>query len=376
MNPFLSKRFMLLTALFSLSLLTTFFIFVQDGTAAWQVQNHQKKGTAISDYDWANTFQAENGTLIVTQKSLSSNYYYSTYNSYSYAREYDYQVLFADNQGVRFITRGDSSFYNAVCEKKQCLLFLRDGYQTIDLATLSASNVMPWKDKSGVQFSGLITGKIYQTKNYPAYIVANNEKIFVSQDKGMTWEHFMDVRNLVQSLYPEEIDSRSEFVYAMYRDKVVMWYSYGHQMGSLEVVMDIPTKQVISTKWLPVRINEASQNLNGDIFVIAQEPSRKLFSLMQYQTNGSFKLITETGYNYLSSLKVGKQGVVVSESVRGSLQFLTMDLQTNEISHRPELPMYKIIFHGVDNAFIELDSVYSGDVDLTEGTAVSYQLMH
>ncbi|WP_353243699.1 hypothetical protein [Providencia sp.] len=376
MNPFLSKRFLLLTVIFVVSLLSTFFIFVRGSVVAWQIENHQENGSAIAYYDWASTFQTENGILIVTQKSQSSNYY-SSYNPYTYAaREYDYQVLFADNQGVRFITRGDKSFYNAVCERKQCLLFLRDGYQTIDLTTLSASKVMPWEDKSGVQFAGLITGKIYQSKNYPAYVVANNEKIFVSQDKGMTWEHFMDVRDLAKSLYPEEIDSRSEFTFATYRDKVVMWYSYGHQMGSLEVVMDIPSKQVVSSKWLPVRINEAAQNLNGDIFVIAQEPSRKLFSLMQYETNGSFKLLAETGYNYLSSLKVGKQGLAVTESVRGSTQLLTMDVQTNEISHRSELPMYKTVFNGGNKSFIELESMYSEDIEITEGSSVSYQSMH
>lgn len=376
MNPFLSKRFLLLTVIFVISLLSTFFIFVRGGAVAWKIENHQENGSAVAYYDWASTFQTESGILIVTQKSQSSNYY-SSYNSYAYAsRVYDYQVLFADNQGVRFITRGDKSFYNAVCDKKQCLLFLRDGYQTIDLTTLSASNIMPWEDKSGVQFAGLITGKIYQSKNYPAYVVANNEKIFVSQDKGMTWEHFMDVRELAKSLYPEEIESRSEFAFATYRDKVVMWYSYGHQMGSLEVVMDIPTKQVVSSKWLPVRINEAAQNLNGDIFVIAQEPSRKLFSLMQYETNGGFNLLAETGYNYLSSLKVGKQGLAVTESVRGSRQFLTMDLQTNEISHRSDLPMYKTVFNGVDKSFIELESMYSEDIDITEGSPVSYQSMH
>lgn len=376
MNPFLSKRFLLLTVIFVISLLSTFFIFVRGGAIAWQIENHQEEGSAIAYYDWASTFQTENGILIVTQKSQSSNYY-SSYNPYAYAaREYDYQVLFADNQGVRFITRGDKSFYNAVCERKQCLLFLRDGYQTIDLTTLSASKVMPWEDKSGVQFAGLITGKIYQSKNYPVYVVANNEKIFISQDKGMTWEHFMDVRDLAKSLYPEEIDSRSEFTFATYRDKVVMWYSYGHQMGSLEVVMDIPSKQVVSSKWLPVRINEAAQNLNGDIFVIAQEPSRKLFSLMQYETNGSFKSLAETGYNYLSSLKVGKQGLAVTESVRGSTQLLTMDIQTNEISHRSDLPMYKTVFNGADKSFIELESMYSEDIEIMEGSSVSYQSMH
>lgn len=373
MNPFLSKRFILLTAVFALSLLSTVLIFVRDGSIAWQIEHHQENRSAITNYDWATTFPAENGTLIVTQKSQSSNYYYSSYNPYAYEREYDYQVLFADNQGIRFITRGDKSFYNAICERKQCLLFLRDGYQTIDLTTLSASEIIPWEDKSGVQFSALITGKIYQSKNYPTYVVASNEKIFISQDKGMSWEHFMDVRELAKSLYPEEIDSRSEFNFATYRDKIVMWYSYGHQMGSLEVVMDIPSKQVISSKWLPVRINQVAQNLNGDIFVIAQEPSRRLFSLMQFHPNGNFELIAESGYNNLHSLNVGNQGLIVSISGNGSQQYLMMDIATKKTRYRPDLSLYKKIFNGENQSFIEVESTYSNEGTLTRGAQVSYQ---
>ncbi|MBO1928583.1 hypothetical protein J4731_00935 [Providencia rettgeri] len=161
-------------------------------------------------------------------------------------------------------------------------------------------------------------GKIYLSKSSPFYVVADNENIFISADKGMTWEHFMNVRDLAKSLYPEEIEGNSNFSYATYRDKIVMWYSYGNQMGSLEVIMDIPTKQVISSKWLPVRINEAAQNRNGDIFVVAQEPSRRLFSLMQFHTNGNFEVMAESGYNHMNSLEVGNQGLIVSNIVRGS----------------------------------------------------------
>ena len=155
-----------------------------------------------------------------------------------------------------------------------------------------------------------------------------------------------------------------------------MWYSYGNQMGSLEVIMDIPTKQVISSKWLPVRINESAQNRHGDIFVVAQEPSRHLFSLMQFQTNGDFDVIAESGYNHLNSLKVGNQGVIVSNSVRGSQQYLMMDIATKEIRYRPEYPLYNKIYNMTDQSLIEIESSYSNESNLTKGTSITYQSLH
>lgn len=186
----------------------------------------------------------------------------------------------------------------------------------------------------------------------------------------------MNVRNLAKSLFPEEIEGNSNFSYATYRDKVVMWYSYGNQMGSLEVIMDIPTKQVVSSKWLPVRINEAAQNLNGDIFVIAQEPSRRLFSLMQFHTNGTFELIAENGYNNMHELKVGHKGVIVSEWVRGSQQYLMMDLTTKTLRHRPELSLYNKVYNDSDQSFIDIDSIYSDESTIEKGASVSYQSVH
>ncbi|ENY6784082.1 MULTISPECIES: hypothetical protein [Providencia] len=375
MNPFLSKRFLILTFIFSFSLLLTLFIFIRGGTEDWQWQNHNENSVAIGSYDFATTFPSEKGMLIIAQKSSRSSYYYS-YSPYETLSEYDYQILFADNQGVHFITYGDQSFYNAVCERNECLIMLRDGYRTINLTNFSVSELIPWGDKPSTLFSTLIMGKIYQSKGSPFYVVADNENIFISTDKGMTWEHFMNVRDLAKSLFPEEIAGNSNFSYATYRDKIVMWYSYGNQMGSLEVIMDIPTKQVISSKWLPVRINESAQNRHGDIFVVAQEPSRRLFSLMQFQTNGDFDVIAESGYNHLNSLKVGNQGVIVSNSVRGSQQYLMMDIATKEIRYRPEYPLYNKIYNMTDQSLIEIESSYSNESNLTKGTPITYQSLH
>ncbi|GAB1439943.1 hypothetical protein MASR2M36_27230 [Providencia sp.] len=373
MNPFLSRRFLFLSLVFALSLVFTFVVFICDSTVDWQRENHNENSSPIGNYDFATTFPAENGMLIIAQKSGRSNYYYSSYNTYIPSSEYDNQILFADNKGVHFITYSDQSVYNAVCERKQCLIMFADGYQTINLTDFSVSELTPWGKRPSELFSTLIMGKIYQSKNTPAYVAADNQNIFISADKGITWEHFINVRDLAKSLFPEEIQDNSNFSYATYRDKVVMWYSYGNQMGSLEVILDIPTKQVVSSKWLPVRINEAAQNLKGDIFVIAQEPSRRLFSLMQFHSNGNFELIEESGYNNLHSLNVGNQGLIVSNSGSGSQQYLMMDMATKEIRYRPELPLYNKVFNGADQSFIEIESTYSNERNLTKGAQVSYQ---
>nr|WP_282563940.1 hypothetical protein [Providencia rettgeri] len=376
MNPFLSKRFLFLALVFALSLAFTFIIFIRTGTVDWQWKNHNENSFPIGSYDFVTTFPAENGMLVVAKKSGRSNYYYSSYNTYMPSSEYDNQILFADNNGVHFITHSDQSFYNAVCERKQCLMMFSDGYQKINLTDFSVSEFTPWSKKTGKLFSTLIMGKIYLSKSSPFYVVADNENIFISADKGMTWEHFINVRDLAKSLYPEEIEGNSNFSYATYRDKIVMWYSYGNQMGSLEVIMDIPTKQVISSKWLPVRINESAQNRNGDIFVVAQEPSRRLFSLMQFHTNGNFEVIAESGYNHMNSLEVGNQGLIVSNIVRGSQQYLMMDFATKEIRYRPQFPLYNKIYNMADQSLIEIESTYSNESKLTKGAQVSYQSLH
>lgn len=373
MNPFLSRRFLFLSLVFALILVFTFVVFVRDSTVDWQRKNYNENSAPIGSYDFATTFPAENGMLIVAQKSGRSNYYYSSYNTYMPSSEYDNQILFADNQGVHFITYSDQSFYNAVCERKQCLMMFSDGYQTVNLTDFSVSEFTPWSKKPGELFSTLIMGKIYQSKNAPVYVAADNQNIFTSADKGVTWKHFINVRDLAKSLFPEEIEGNSNFAYATYRDKIVMWYSYGNQMGSLEVILDIPTKKIISSKWLPVRINEAVQNLKGDIFVIAQEPSRRLFSLMQFHTNGNFELVAESGYNNLHSLNVGSQGLIVSSSGNGSQQYLMMDFATKEIRYRPELPLYNKIFNGENQSFIEIEGTYSNERDLIRGAQISYQ---
>ncbi len=131
MNPFLSKRFLIVTFIFVLCLFFTFFIFTRGSTEDWQWQNHNENSSPIGSYDFTTTFPAENGMLIVAKK-VAVLIIITLLIILMPSSEYDNQILFADNNGVHFITYSDQSFYNAVCERKQCLMMFSDGYQKIN----------------------------------------------------------------------------------------------------------------------------------------------------------------------------------------------------------------------------------------------------
>ncbi|CAG9430756.1 hypothetical protein NVI2019_PEGOAJLN_03181 [Providencia alcalifaciens] len=373
MNPFLSWRFLVTGAIFFVCLGGTLFLVFRGDDSPWRWKdNYQESSAYIADYDYAKTYPAKNGTLIITQKNRRSSYYYNRLDAYASGREDRYQVLFANQEGVRFITQDDNSFYNVVCDDTQCLLMVRGGYRTVNLSDYSVGPLTPWKEGDGEYVYSAITGNIYQSSPGEPYVLIDSQNIFTSVDKGLTWQYLMNPRELVKRFYPEEIADNSTFSYAVHHGNVVMWYSYGNEMGSLEVVVNIAQKTVVSHRWLPIRINEAAQNLKGDIYLIAQEPSRRLFSLYQYQ-NGDFKLIREAGYNHLQDMKVANDGLLVAEYARGALQYLTLDFASGQLHRRSDLEWYNKLFIPELQGFIELSTDYSDESALAAGTQLRYR---
>ncbi|MEY0131237.1 hypothetical protein AB7V66_08725 [Providencia rettgeri] len=78
----------------------------------------------------------------------------------------------------------------------------------------------------------------------------------------------------------------------------------------------------------------------------------------------------------MNSLEVGNQGLIVSNIVRGSQQYLMMDFSTKEIRYRPQFPLYNKIYNMADQSLIEIESTYSNESALTKGAQVSYQSLH
>lgn len=373
MNPFLSKRFIILSVAFFACLAATIAFHFRGNAAGWTWENNnQKIGSELANFDWVKTYPTDQGMLIVVQRSQSSGYYsYSRYNIPSY--DYSYQVLLANKAGIHYIEKGNHSFYNAACNKAECTLIFNDGSRVLNLADYSITEMEPWQETYGEQYSALIIGKILNTPNEKTYLVVSNSDLFKTTDKGRTWQLFGNVRELVKLYYPEEIVDNSNFLFATQKNKLIVWFSYGNDMGSLEITIDSDTGKILGNKWLPLRINEVEQSLNGDIYAIAQEPSRKLFSLLQFQDNGEFTVITENGYGSLQGLQVSNQTVLLNEKWRGRYGYLLVDVENDQLTHRAELDEYDKIFNSVDNTFIKLGNSYLEDVEINQGDLIRHK---
>lgn len=372
MNPFLSKNFIIITLAFIICVILTIAFHFRGNAQGWTWQdNPQANAMEIADFDWLKSYPTETGMLIIAQSSRNTAYY-SSYNLPYH--DYNYQVLFADETGILYIDKGDNSFYNAACDKTECVLFFDDGRRVLNLSDYSITKMQPWQDKYGEQFSTLIMGKILHTQNDQTYLSVSNEAIFKTLDKGSTWQYLANVRDLVKSYYPEEIADNSNFSFATQNNELIIWYSYGNDMGSLEITLDTDKGKVVGHKWLPLRINEVEQSPNGNIYAIAQEPSRKLFSLLQFNDNGEFSVITENGYNHLHSLHVSNQTVLLNEDWRGQWGYLLMNVTDGNITHRAELSDFNRLFNNVDNTFIKLANSYSNDIEINNGGLVKYSV--
>lgn len=374
MNPLLSKRFVILTVVFVVCVVVTIAFHFRGNASAWIWENNnQKMGSEIANFDWVKTFPTDQGMLIVVQRSQSSGYYsYSPYNIP--ARDYSYQVLLANKTGIHYIGKGNHSFYNAACNKVECTLIFNDGSRVVNLADYSIAEMEPWQEQYGEQYSTLIIGKILNTPDDQTYLVVSNSDLFKTTDKGRTWQLFGNVRDLVKLYYPEELVDNSHFLFATQKNKLIVWFSYGNNMGSLEITIDSRTGKVLGNKWLPLRINEVEQSPKGDIYAIAQEPSRKLFSLLQFQDNGEFSVVTENGYSQLYGLQVSNQTALLNEKWRGQQGYLLVDVKNNQLTHRADLNEYDKTFNSVDNTFIKLGNSYLDDVEITNGGLISHQI--
>ncbi|MEY1579747.1 hypothetical protein AB7Z98_12860 [Providencia manganoxydans] len=60
MNPFLSKRFIILTIAFITCLVATIAFHFRGNAASWTWEN-QKIGSEIANFDWVKTFPTDQG---------------------------------------------------------------------------------------------------------------------------------------------------------------------------------------------------------------------------------------------------------------------------------------------------------------------------
>ena len=116
MNPFFRKPFIIITSLFILSLLLFYGVLFHGFASKWQWKNESSSELSsypYSHYDWRNTFYASSGILIKTE-SDRGRYDVDIYGRlHRQDNQRKYTLYFSDKEGLRFVSQGQGSFYNA-----------------------------------------------------------------------------------------------------------------------------------------------------------------------------------------------------------------------------------------------------------------------
>lgn len=248
-------------------------------------------------------------------------------------------LYFADKEGVRFISKGKGSFYNAYCTSEKCVLFTEQGRQTFNLTDFALSDLIPWQDNirdyGYYRFPlALIGGKMFFSNSTSQLVLADNKTIATSLDEGESWEYSIDTEKLVKQYYAEDFGEFTGFQYAILGDSLLIFYNQHYSVNTLEITLNLVNKEVTKTRWLPIRMTDIAQNQQGDIYFIASHASRDLYSIYQYQTDGDLKTIYESGYKYLSDLKVSNDLLLVNQGRGDDEITLIFDFKMKTMSYR------------------------------------------
>lgn len=369
MNPFFRKAFIITTSLFMLSILLIYGVLFHGFIPQWQWENKNSSELSshpYSRYDWQTVFDTPSGLLIKIESDRSQ------YDVDIYGRVYrqnnprQHRLYFSDQEGVRFIAKNAGSFYNAYCVTEKCVLFTEQGRQAFNLTDFTLSDLIPWQDDTReygyYRFPlGLIGGKLLFSDSTSQLVLADNKTIATSLDEGESWEYSIDTEKLVKQFYAEDFGEFTGFHYAISGDSLLIFYNQHYTVNTLEITLNLVSKTVTQTRWLPIRVTEVTQNQQGDIYLIARHASRDLFSLFQYQTDGHLTTIYESGYQYLSQLKVSHNHVLVNKGRGDDEITIIFDFKMKALSYRQRISD-DMLFNPALSTFIRFFDNY-GDED-------------
>lgn len=368
MNPFLRKPFILITCLFILSLLLIYGVLFHGFATKWQWQNENSPELSsypYSRYDFRTVFNAPSGILIKTE-SDDSQYEVDLYGRLYRQNSLRNQTLyFSDKDGVRFVSKGQGSIYNAFCVAKKCVLFTDQGRQTINLADFTLEALIPWQEKTTYGYHrfpiSLIGGKLLFSQATSQLVLADNKTIVTSLDEGKNWQYSIETGDLVKQYYAEDFGEFTAFHYAISGDSLLIFYNHHYTTNTLEITLNLVNKEVTATRWLPFRVSELKQNEQGDIYLIARHASRDLYSIIRYQTEGRSETIYESGYKYLSNLIINNEYLLLNKGHGDDRVTMIYSLKTKDYRYYDSITN-DMMFNPALSSFIRLFDNY-GDKD-------------
>ncbi|NBN04982.1 MULTISPECIES: hypothetical protein [Proteus] len=366
MNPFFRKPFIIITSLFILSLVLFYGVLFHGFASKWQWKNENASALSsypYSRYDWRKTFNSSNGILIKTE-SDSGRYDVDIYGRlYRQDNQRKYTLYYSDKEGVRFVLQGQGSFYNAYCAFDKCVLFTEQGRQHIDLAEFTVADLIPWQETNDGYYRfplALIGGKLLFSQTTSQLILVDNKTILTSLDEGESWEYSVNTEDLVKQYYAEDFGEFTQFHYALSGDSLIIFYNHHYTTNTLEITLNLVNKEVTKTRWLPLRVKEVAQNDKGEIYLIAQQASRDLYSVVQRQADGNLETFYESGYKYLSDLIIINDDLILNKGHNDDKVTLVFALKTKKYTSYEKIND-DMMFNPALSSFIRLFDNYSDE---------------
>ncbi|CRL65377.1 hypothetical protein [Proteus penneri] len=366
MNPFFRKPFIIITSLFILSLVLFYGVLFHGFASKWQWKNENASALSsypYSRYDWRKTFNSSNGILIKTE-SDSGRYDVDIYGRlYRQDNQRKYTLYYSDKEGVRFVLQGQGSFYNAYCAFDKCVLFTEQGRRHIDLAEFTVADLIPWQETNDGYYRfplALIGGKLLFSQTTSQLILVDNKTILTSLDEGENWEYSVNTEDLVKQYYAEDFGEFTQFHYALSGDSLIIFYNHHYTTNTLEITLNLVNKEVTKTRWLPLRVKEVAQNDKGEIYLIAQQASRDLYSVVQRQADGNLETFYESGYKYLSDLIISNDDLILNKGHNDDKVTLVFALKTKKYTSYEKIND-DMMFNPALSSFIRLFDNYSDE---------------
>ncbi|MGN3439424.1 hypothetical protein ACTFWT_14335 [Proteus penneri] len=366
MNPFFRKPFIIITSLFILSLVLFYGVLFHGFASKWQWKNENASALSsypYSRYDWRKTFNSSNGILIKTE-SDSGRYDVDIYGRlYRQDNQRKYTLYYSDKEGVRFVLQGQGSFYNAYCAFDKCVLFTEQGRQHIDLAEFTVADLIPWQETNDGYYRfplALIGGKLLFSQTTSQLILVDNKTILTSLDEGESWEYSVNTEDLVKQYYAEDFGEFTQFHYALSGDSLIIFYNHHYTTNTLEITLNLVNKEVTKTRWLSLRVKEVAQNDKGEIYLIAQQASRDLYSVVQRQADGNLETFYESGYKYLSDLIISNDDLILNKGHNDDKVTLVFALKTKKYTSYEKIND-DMMFNPALSSFIRLFDNYSDE---------------
>ncbi|MBD2779063.1 hypothetical protein [Xenorhabdus szentirmaii] len=192
-------------------------------------------------------------------------------------------------------------------------------------------------------------------------IYVNKDNVNYSPDGGKSWQNKLNIKS-VMSKHNADSMYDDQYLFAIEGSEVLIWQTPNSNRVSLEIKMNYKTSKVLKVKWLPFRVNEAVQGMDGELFLLTQDLSRGLNDLRRYSFDGESEILLETGYRDLHYLQIGVEHLIVQHGKYDRQISVIMDKQGKNIRYKQkmETETKRTTFDPVQERFIHFETDYEG----------------